>query len=149
LGEAGAGPIPPVRPPSQWAEAQRELILRYANGATLPSTKVRVRWWTTPEMSMGGWLGVLFYLARRARRGPAGSFVALWRQGTETAEPDLVFRPDPRELPSLDGCARGTVHGEYAPNGALLLDIGSRIRPTYNPQQPYGDLTRGLRPYGD
>ena len=85
-------------------------------------------------------------LARRARRGPAGTFVALWRQEAETAEPDRVFRAAPDHFPSRDGSANATVLGEYAPNGALLVDLGGvRIRPTYNPQRPQGDVTRRLR----
>jgi hypothetical protein len=86
-------------------------------------------------------------LARRRRRGPAGTFVALWRRGVGPAtEPDLVFRADPDELASLHGAADGTVLGEYAPNGALLVDLGDRrVRPIYNPQRPSGDLTRRLR----
>jgi hypothetical protein len=84
-------------------------------------------------------------MVRRLRRGPAGTFVAVWRLGPESAEPDLVFRTDAEEVPSMSGSADGTVLGEYAPNGALLVDVGGRrIRPTYNPQRPYGDLTRGL-----
>ena len=56
-----------------------------------------------------------------------------------------MFRADADEVPSTDGSTNGTLLGEYAPNGALLVEIeGRRIRPTYNPQSPYGDLTRRL-----
>jgi hypothetical protein len=155
--EATAGPVRPIRPPAGWADAQRELAGRLAVGDTIPATAVRVQWWTadgTWVPRYGGRLAgpiVLIQgvrmLIRRARRGPAGTFVALWRQDLDdTVDPDLVFKASPGDLPSPDGTGDATVLGEYAPNGALVVALEhGHIRPIYNPQHPSGDLTRYLR----
>jgi hypothetical protein len=41
--------VGPVRPPGDWADAQRELATRVAAGAVVPETRVRAEWWTNAE----------------------------------------------------------------------------------------------------
>ena len=148
-GEVEPAWIPPARPPGGWAVAQRELPTHLANGERLPETPVRVQWWTNdlwwwPFWSNLYWTLVGLFL--RVRRGPVGTWVALWRRESPAEEPDLMFLTDPAQLPSTEGTAYGTAIGEYAPNGALLVQLdGRRIVPTHNPQRPYGDMTRHLR----
>ncbi len=152
-GEVEPAWIPPARPPGGWAEAQHELTLRLANGERLPETPVRVRWWTNPYTwwhQYGGWPGALIcllqMLVRHVRHGPEGTWVALWRRESSAQEPDLVFLTSRAHVPSTDGTAYGAVVGEYAPNGALMVELDMcRILPTHNPQRPYGFLTRRLR----
>lgn len=120
-------------------------------------TEVRARWWTNQRTWFPRWGGRLTEpiagvqvgraLFRRWRRGPAGSHMALWRSSLSTeAGPDLIFEVRRESLPSDVGEADAVVLGEYAPNGAMCVVIdGSRITPIYNPQAPWGDLTRRLR----
>ncbi|HEY7068638.1 MAG TPA: hypothetical protein VH479_00920 [Acidimicrobiales bacterium] len=150
-GEREPAWIAPARPPERWAVAQRELPIHLANGERFPETPVRVRWWDNPypRWAYGArGLNLVLAMVWHLGHGPEGTWVALWRRESAGAarEPDLMFLTDLDQLPSTEGTAHGIVVGEYAPNGALLVELGDRtVQPTYNPQRPYGHMTRHLR----
>ena len=145
-----------ARRPSQWADAQRTLVQQLRSGGVVPETPAIARWWTSEATwfpPYGGWISApvaafqgIRALVRRQRRGPSGSFIALWRDAAAEDGPDLVVEVDERDLPSIDGAGPVTVLGEFAVNGALCIAIGGqRIMPIYNPRRPWGDLAKRTR----
>ena len=146
--------IPPIRPPNQWPDAQSAFMHSQLGGAA--STDVHVKWWTNERdiprregaiFAPGPEEDVVRAILRRAKHGPPGSFVALWRRPPAAdVEPDLVFEVSPEALPSEAGEDDAVLLGEYAPNGAMCLVLGgARIAPIFNPQTPWGDRTRRLQ----
>lgn len=148
--------IHPVRPPSQWADAQREWSRRLGSHEP-PSQTVWGWWWTneaTEVPSYGGAAMAPFAIAlgmvalvRRLRRGPAGAFVALAVHGDEDGgrAPDLVVEVRPGTLPSRDGAAEVRVLGEVAPNGALAIELGRRLLfPIAPPKVPSPEQRRAV-----
>lgn len=158
-----------MRPPSQWAEAERALRQAYATDpGSLPTQPVTYCWWFHDEPSesfsmVPATLGAMVaevieagvYRRRESaaiRRGglpPANLWganrVAIYGLDSQAAAlPTVTFEIDAGTFEAPSGAANGTLVGELEPNGAMVLETadGRAIWPVYNPTAPTSHAPR-------
>ena len=138
----------PVRPPNQWADAERAFHEAYdVDGTDLPRWDAwyRLRYTVEPgHFARPLFVEVVELVDRLLHRHPeepsSGDIadIALWPLDADPGDRSpLWFEADGLACAGLPHAGQAIIVGEPVVNGVLCLEVGDRtIWPTYNPQEP-------------